>query len=66
VADDQLRVVIGEDDVLLREGIARLLSESGITVAAQAGAKVKIGYHERAHRRRILAAASAVAAPQTG
>jgi len=32
-----LRVVIGEDDVLLREGIARLLVESGFEIAAQAG-----------------------------
>jgi DNA-binding NarL/FixJ family response regulator len=32
-----LRVVIGEDDVLLREGIARLLAESGLDVVAQAG-----------------------------
>ncbi len=32
-----LRVVIGEDDVLLREGIARLLVESGFEVVAQAG-----------------------------
>jgi DNA-binding NarL/FixJ family response regulator len=32
-----LRVVIGEDDVLLREGIARLLAESGFEVVAQAG-----------------------------
>jgi DNA-binding NarL/FixJ family response regulator len=30
-------VVIGEDDVLLREGISRLLAEAGIEVAAQAG-----------------------------
>jgi DNA-binding NarL/FixJ family response regulator len=30
-------VVIGEDDVLLREGIARLLTEAGFEVAAQAG-----------------------------
>jgi DNA-binding NarL/FixJ family response regulator len=37
VVDDQLRVVIGEDDVLLREGIARLLAEAGFEVAAQAG-----------------------------
>jgi DNA-binding NarL/FixJ family response regulator len=29
--------VIGEDDVLLREGISRLLAEAGIEVAAQAG-----------------------------
>jgi DNA-binding NarL/FixJ family response regulator len=32
-----LRVVIGEDDVLLREGIARLLAEAGFEVLAQAG-----------------------------
>jgi DNA-binding NarL/FixJ family response regulator len=32
-----LRVVIGEDDVLMREGIARLLIEAGFEVAAQAG-----------------------------
>jgi DNA-binding NarL/FixJ family response regulator len=30
-------VVIGEDDVLLREGIARLLTDAGFEVAAQAG-----------------------------
>jgi DNA-binding NarL/FixJ family response regulator len=32
-----LRVVIGEDDVLLREGIARLLAEAGFDVVAQTG-----------------------------
>jgi DNA-binding NarL/FixJ family response regulator len=31
------RIVIGEDDVLLREGIARILAEAGFDVAAQAG-----------------------------
>ena len=31
------RVVIGEDDVLFREGIARLLAEAGFDVVAQAG-----------------------------
>jgi DNA-binding NarL/FixJ family response regulator len=31
------RIVIGEDDVLLREGIARILTEAGFEVAAQAG-----------------------------
>jgi DNA-binding NarL/FixJ family response regulator len=31
------RIVIGEDDVLLREGVARLLSEAGFDVVAQAG-----------------------------
>jgi DNA-binding NarL/FixJ family response regulator len=34
---DSLRVVIAEDDVLMREGIARLLAEAGFEVAAQAG-----------------------------
>jgi DNA-binding NarL/FixJ family response regulator len=32
-----LRVVIGEDDVLMREGIARLLAEAGFDVVSQAG-----------------------------
>jgi DNA-binding NarL/FixJ family response regulator len=32
-----LRVVLGEDDVLLREGMARLLVEAGLDVVAQAG-----------------------------
>jgi DNA-binding NarL/FixJ family response regulator len=32
-----VRVVIGEDSVLLREGVARLLSDSGFDVVAQAG-----------------------------
>jgi DNA-binding NarL/FixJ family response regulator len=34
---DAVRVVIGEDDVLLREGIGRLLTEAGFEVVAQAG-----------------------------
>ena len=32
-----VRVVVGEDDVLFREGIARLLSEAGLDVVALAG-----------------------------
>src|ERR671937_245043 len=32
-----LRVVIADDSVLLREGLSRLLEESGFEVAAQAG-----------------------------
>jgi len=32
-----LRVVIGEDDVLLREGVARLLTDAGLQVVALAG-----------------------------
>ncbi|HXB16728.1 MAG TPA: response regulator transcription factor [Solirubrobacteraceae bacterium] len=34
---EPLRVVIGEDDVLMREGIARLLGEAGFDVVGQAG-----------------------------
>jgi DNA-binding NarL/FixJ family response regulator len=34
---NRLRVVIAEDSVLLREGIARLLEESGFEVVGQAG-----------------------------
>ncbi len=33
----RLRVSIGEDDVLLREGIARVLADAGLEVVAQAG-----------------------------
>ena len=32
---EPLRVVIGEDDVLMREGIARVLAEAGLDVVAQ-------------------------------
>jgi DNA-binding NarL/FixJ family response regulator len=32
-----VRVVVGEDDVLMREGIVRLLAEAGFDVLAQAG-----------------------------
>jgi DNA-binding NarL/FixJ family response regulator len=35
--EDRVRVVIAEDSVLLREGIARLLEETGFEVAGQAG-----------------------------
>src|SRR3954453_595169 len=35
------RVVIGEDDVLLREGLVRLLTEAGFDVVAQAGDAVE-------------------------
>jgi len=37
VAAPALRVSIGEDDVLLREGIARILAEAGLDVVAQSG-----------------------------
>jgi DNA-binding NarL/FixJ family response regulator len=32
-----LRVALGEDDVLLREGIARILTDAGLEVVAQSG-----------------------------
>jgi DNA-binding NarL/FixJ family response regulator len=32
-----LRIVIGEDDVLLREGVARLLDDAGLDVVARSG-----------------------------
>jgi DNA-binding NarL/FixJ family response regulator len=47
---DRTRVVIAEDSVLLREGIARLLEESGFEVAGQAedaeGLLRKVGAHK--------------------
>jgi len=47
---DPQRVVIGEDDVLLREGIARLLTEAGFEVAAQAGDAEDLLRRALAHR----------------
>lgn len=47
---DPPRVVIGEDDVLLREGIARLLVEAGFDVVAQAGDAVDLVRKALAHR----------------
>ena len=37
VDDDRLRVVLADDSVLIRDGIARLLEEAGMRVVAQAG-----------------------------
>ena len=51
-----LRVVIGEDDVLLREGIARLLVESGFEVAAQAGDADELLRKGLAHRPDVVIA----------
>jgi DNA-binding NarL/FixJ family response regulator len=45
-----MRVVIGEDSVLLREGIVRLLEEAGIEVAGQAGDAEDLLRKVRAHR----------------
>jgi DNA-binding NarL/FixJ family response regulator len=45
-----LRVVIGEDQLLLREGIARLLEESGFEVVGQAGDAPDLLRKVAAHR----------------
>jgi DNA-binding NarL/FixJ family response regulator len=45
-----LRVTIGEDDVLLREGIARILSDAGLDVVGQAGDADSLLAKTLAHR----------------
>ncbi len=47
---EPLRVVIGEDDVLFREGVARLLAEAGFEVVAQAGDAEALLRRALAHR----------------
>jgi DNA-binding NarL/FixJ family response regulator len=51
-----LRVVIGEDDVLLREGIARILTEAGLEVVAQAGDADDLLRKGLAHRPAVVVA----------
>jgi DNA-binding NarL/FixJ family response regulator len=51
-----LRVVIGEDDVLLREGITRLLTEAGLEVVAQAGDAKDLLRKALAHRPSVVIA----------
>jgi DNA-binding NarL/FixJ family response regulator len=53
---EPLRVVIGEDDVLLREGIARLLGEGGFDVVAQAGDAGDLLRKGLAHRPSVVIA----------
>jgi DNA-binding NarL/FixJ family response regulator len=53
---EPLRVVIGEDDVLLREGIARILVEAGFDVVAQAGDAPDLLRKGLAHRPAVLIA----------
>ena len=47
-------MVIGEDDVLLREGIARLLTEAGFEVVAQAGDAKDLLRKGLAHRPSVV------------
>jgi DNA-binding NarL/FixJ family response regulator len=49
-----MRVVLGEDSVLLREGIARLLDRAGIEVVAQAGDAEDVLRKVRAHKPDVL------------
>jgi len=46
----RLRVAIGEDDVLLREGISRLLDDAGLDVVVQAGDADDLLRRTLAHR----------------
>lgn len=45
-----VRVLIGEDDVLLREGVSRILSEAGLDVVAESGDAIDLLRKGRAHR----------------
>jgi DNA-binding NarL/FixJ family response regulator len=49
-----MRVVIGEDSVLLREGIAHLLERAGVEVVAQAGDAEDVLRKVRAHKPDVL------------
>jgi DNA-binding NarL/FixJ family response regulator len=53
---EPLRVVIGEDDVLLREGIARILIGSNFDVVAQAGDAEDLQRKGLAHRPDVIIA----------
>jgi len=54
--DRPLRIVIGEDDVLLREGIARILADAGMTVVARCGDADDMLSQALAHRPDVLVA----------
>jgi DNA-binding NarL/FixJ family response regulator len=51
-----VRVVIGEDDVLLREGVVRILVEAGFDVVAQAGDADDLLRKALAHRPDVVVA----------
>jgi DNA-binding NarL/FixJ family response regulator len=53
---EPVRVVIGEDDVLFREGMARLLTEAGIEVVGLAGNAEELLRKGLAHRPDVLLA----------
>ncbi len=51
-----MRVVVGEDELLLREGLIRLLEEEGLDVAGVAGDGPEIVRKARAHRPELVIA----------
>ena len=51
-----LRVSIGEDDVLLREGITRILADAGLDVVAQSGNADDLLHRALAHRPDVVIA----------
>jgi len=56
VATPLLRVVVGEDDVLLREGVVRVLTDAGFDVVAQAGDADDLLRKGLAHRPDVVVA----------
>ena len=48
--DDRMRVVIGEDQLLFRKGLTRLLEEAGFDVVGQAGDAIDLRRKVAAHR----------------
>ncbi|HSC91028.1 MAG TPA: response regulator [Gaiellaceae bacterium] len=49
-AEARMKIVIADDSVLLREGIVRLLEESGFEVAAQSGTREDVLRHVAMHK----------------
>jgi DNA-binding NarL/FixJ family response regulator len=56
VGDRRLRIVIGEDEALLREGLARLLESEGFDVVAQAADAPDLVRKSRAHHPDVVIA----------
>jgi DNA-binding NarL/FixJ family response regulator/class 3 adenylate cyclase len=48
--EDAMRVVLADDSVLLREGVARLLEEAGFDVVAQSGTREDVLRHVSMHK----------------
>jgi DNA-binding NarL/FixJ family response regulator/class 3 adenylate cyclase len=48
--EDAMRVVLADDSVLLREGVARLLEEAGFEIVAQSGTREDVLRHVAMHK----------------